>query len=64
MFLPAGYIDPTAGGMLLQLLLGGVAAVFLGIQFFWRRILSFLGVRRDPPAAEPVEGTPADEDPK
>ena len=44
------YIDPTAGGMLLQLLLGGLAALLLVIQLFWRRILRLFGIRREKPA--------------
>ena len=48
------YIDPAAGGILLQIILGGFAAVFLGVQLFWGRILRLFGFRRkeDPPAEE------------
>lgn len=33
-----GYIDPTASGTLLQVLLGGTAALVLVRQFVWSRI--------------------------
>jgi hypothetical protein len=32
------YVDPTSGGILLQLLLGGSAAYLLVVRFFGRRI--------------------------
>ena len=34
----AAYVDPTSGGILLQLLLGGSAAYLLVVRFFGRRI--------------------------
>lgn len=44
------YVDPTAGGMVLQIILGGLAAGFLAVQMFWWRILGLFGIRRDKPA--------------
>jgi len=32
------YIDPGAGGMLIQLLLGGVAGVLVLLRLFWDRV--------------------------
>ena len=32
------YIDPGAGGLLLQLLLGGAAAAAIGLRTYWQRI--------------------------
>jgi hypothetical protein len=43
------YLDPGSGSMIVQLLVGGVAAVGVSLRLFWRRILSFLRVRRDEP---------------
>ena len=39
------YLDPGAGSVMLQLLLGGVAGLFVIVKFYWRRILAFLGIR-------------------
>lgn len=36
------YLDPGSGSMLLQLLLGGAAAVGIGFKMTWRRVLRFL----------------------
>ncbi|MEK6274759.1 MAG: hypothetical protein AABM30_05405 [Actinomycetota bacterium] len=36
------YLDPGSGSMLLQLLLGGAAAVGIGFKMTWRRMLRFL----------------------
>ena len=34
------YIDPGVGGMLLQLLLGGVAGVLVIMRLYWERVTS------------------------
>ena len=52
------YIDPTAGGMALQVIFGGVAAFFV---FFWSRIKG-LFVKKAP-AAPPPAAAPAPTDP-
>lgn len=51
------YIDPSAGSILLQVLLGGVAGLLVAVKLFYRRILTWVGLRPpDPPAAgEPVD---------
>ena len=41
--LARAYTDPGAGSMLLQLLLGGAAGLFVAVQMFKERILRFLG---------------------
>lgn len=38
----AAYIDPTTGGMLIQMLLAGVAGVGMVVGMFWSRIKVFL----------------------
>jgi len=38
------YLDPGAGSMLLQVILGGSAAVFVMVRLFWRRILVLFGL--------------------
>jgi hypothetical protein len=40
------YLDAGSGSMLLQLLLGGAAAMAVGARFYWRRLLRFLRIRR------------------
>lgn len=40
------YLDPGAGSMILQVVLGGAAAVAVGARFYWRRLLRFLRIRR------------------
>lgn len=39
------YVDPTAGGMLLQVLLGGVAGIAVIVRLFWHRIMTALHLR-------------------
>jgi hypothetical protein len=41
-----GYLDPGTGSMLLQLLLGGFAAVGVAAKLYWSRIKSFLRIGR------------------
>ena len=50
---PLGYLDPGSGSMILQLIAGGAAAVAVGGKLFWRRILGFLGLRREPEERKP-----------
>ena len=40
------YLDPGSGSMILQLIVGGVAAVAVMSKFYWRRFLTFLGIRK------------------
>ena len=42
----AAYIDPAAGGLALQLLLGGVAGVAVVGRLYYRKLLTLLGLRR------------------
>ena len=46
MMSPVAYIDPGSGSMILQILLGGAAAVAVGAKFYWKRLLSFLRIRK------------------
>ena len=41
-----GYLDPGSGSMILQAIAGGIAAVAVTGKFYWRRVLSFLGIRK------------------
>ena len=47
------YLDPGSASMILQMLIGGLAAAAVSIKLFWRRILRFLHIKRDEP--EPAE---------
>jgi len=44
---PLGYLDPGSGSMLLQIILGGVAAIGVTMKMGWRRLLRTLRLRRD-----------------
>lgn len=37
------YLDPGTGSMMLQVILGGIAAVGVALKLFWYRIVAFLG---------------------
>lgn len=41
------YVDPGAGSMLLQLLLGGVAGLFVFFRLFREKILKLFGFGKD-----------------
>jgi hypothetical protein len=45
------YLDPGSGSLIVQLLVGGVAAVGVSLKLYWGRILSFLRIRRDDESA-------------
>jgi hypothetical protein len=44
---PLSYLDPGSGSMLLQIILGGVAAIGVTAKLTWRRLLHTLRIRRD-----------------
>lgn len=49
------YLDAGSGSLIVQLLAGGVAGIAVTAKLYWRRVLSFLRIRRDhePETAEP-----------
>jgi hypothetical protein len=50
------YIDAASGSMLLQIILGGAAAVAVALKMWWRRVLTILHIRKpeDDEPAEPI----------
>jgi hypothetical protein len=46
------YLDPGAGSMMLQVLLGGSAAVLVIVKLTWRRLLARIGWARTPSPTE------------
>ena len=48
------YLDPGSAGIFLQMLGGGLAALAVATKLFWRRILTFLHIRREDADAEPT----------
>lgn len=48
----AAYIDPSSGGLLLQLILGGTAGVAMLGKLYYRKVMGFF---RRQPAAEPAD---------
>jgi hypothetical protein len=40
------YLDPGAGSLMVQAVLGGSAALFVIAKLCWRRVLAFLGLRK------------------
>jgi hypothetical protein len=42
-----GYLDAGSGSLLLQLLLGGFAAIGVAAKLYWRRFLIFLRIRSE-----------------
>jgi hypothetical protein len=51
------YLDPSAGSMMLQLLLGGIAGAAVALKLFWGKLLSLFGRtarrREAPEGADP-----------
>ena len=46
------YLDPGTGSMLLQVILGGIAAVAVALKLFWYRIIAFLGFKKKAPTED------------
>ena len=51
------YLDPGTGSMLLQVILGGIAAVGVALKLFWHKIRAALGFAKksDPDEDEDEE---------
>lgn len=49
------YVDPGAGSLILQLLLGGVAGALFAAKLYWRRLRSFFRSKETPSSAPPEE---------
>jgi hypothetical protein len=50
------YLDPGAGSMMLQIILGGLAGLAVGLRLFWHRMLGFFYRR---PPTPPADANPA-----
>jgi hypothetical protein len=50
------YIDAASGSMLLQVILGGAAALAVALKMWWRRVLQILHIRKpeDEAPGEPI----------
>jgi hypothetical protein len=46
------YLDPGSGSMLVQLLVGGVAAAAVAIKLYWYKLLRLFRIRKDEPELE------------
>ncbi|HWC25957.1 MAG TPA: hypothetical protein VG474_05175 [Solirubrobacteraceae bacterium] len=46
------YLDPGTGSLILQVILGGAAAVAVTAKLWWHRLLQLLHIRRRSPATE------------
>jgi hypothetical protein len=48
------YLDPGSGSLIVQAIIGAVAAAGLTIKIFWHRILRVLGLKKSPnPETDP-----------
>jgi hypothetical protein len=45
------YIDAGTGSMLIQAIVGGAAATAVVAKIYWRRLLTFLRIRKPEPPA-------------
>jgi len=50
-----GYIDPGTGSLILQILLGGVAGIWMILKLFGQRIKAFLGFSKKEDEKSPNE---------
>ena len=41
------YLDPGTGSMLLQVILGGVAAIGVALKLYWHKIMSIFGMAKE-----------------
>jgi len=58
------YLDPSAGSMMLQIILGGVAGLLIALKLFWAKILLALGIGRNKAMMGVEPGAEPDADPE
>ena len=46
------YLDPGTGSMLLQVILGGIAAVGVAIKLYWHKLRAAFGMPKKDPAED------------
>ena len=51
----SAYLDPSSGSILIQIILGGIAGIFVLLKIYWRRIRRFLGLYKPEAAADAAE---------
>lgn len=51
------YIDPSAGSLLLQLILGGIAGAMVALRLYWKRLAGLFGRRQGSGAGEERDQT-------
>jgi len=56
------YIDPSAGGMLVQMLLAGTAGLAVLGKLYWSRIKTTLGLKSKPDTIASEDAAPSDHD--
>lgn len=49
------YLDPGSAGIILQLLVGGIAAGAVSLRLFWRRIMRLLHIGKAPTGNPPTD---------
>lgn len=52
------YVDPSAGSILLQLLLGGFAGLVVAVKLFYRRLLARVGRRPSEAPTQSADDSP------
>lgn len=58
------YLDPSAGSMMLQIILGGVAGLVIALKLFWAKILLALGIGRNKAMMDAEPDAEPDADPE
>ena len=57
--LPAyGYIDPGTGSLLIQSIIGAIAAIGVTLKLYWHKIKVFFFAKKDPDPAPPADDKP------
>ncbi|MBI4308393.1 MAG: hypothetical protein HY684_06270 [Chloroflexi bacterium] len=52
------YVDPTAGGILLQVVLGGITGILVLVRLSWRRLVAPFRRKRKATPANPEVDSP------
>jgi hypothetical protein len=56
------YLDPGSGSMIVQLIVGGLAAAGVAAKLYWNKLMRLLRIKKADPA-EPAPAKPAAPEP-
>jgi hypothetical protein len=60
---PLAYLDPGSGSMIVQLIVGGLAAAGVAAKLYWNKLMRLLRIKKtEPTEVAPAQPAPSEPD--